>query len=102
MCGHRRTVRASGVGYPADGETVRLVDTTGGKRLSCAAGFPWWTLWLLWPLFWLIKGAAALAAPVLAWLWQPVALTITPLPLLLVAAGVVVLLIGAVRRGRGE
>jgi hypothetical protein len=98
MCGHKRELQAAGADLPADGATVRLNDLSPTRRASCRAGFPWWSLWMLWPLFWLIKGAAALSAPVLAWLSQPVLLAVTPLPLLLIGAGVAVLVIGALRR----
>lgn len=102
MCGHRRRLQHAGADYPVDGETVRLADLPRGEGRRCGPGFPWWTLWMLWPLFWLVKGVAALAAPAVAWLGQPVLLTVTPLPLLLVGAGVAILLVGALRRGRGD
>lgn len=98
MCGARREPRAAGPNYPADGETVRLGALPRGGGRSCGGGFPWWTLWMLWPLFWLLKGAFALAAPVVAWLGQPLALTVTPLPLLLIGAGAAALALGALRR----
>lgn len=85
---------------PFDGETRRLEPPpAGGGRRRCAH-FPWQALWLIWPLMVMLKGAFFLATPALAWLSQPLILTITPLPLLLVSAGVAALLIGAARRHR--
>jgi hypothetical protein len=98
MCGYKRELRAAGADYPADGETVRLTDLAQGGGRRCSPGFPWWTLWLLWPLFWLAKGALHMVAPVVAWLSQPVLLAISPLPIILIAAGLVVLALGALRR----
>jgi hypothetical protein len=98
MCGAKRRLRAAGADYPADGETVRLVDLPRGEGRRCGGGFPWWTLWMLWPLFWLAKGSMALAAPIVAWLGQPVVLSVSPLPLLLIGAGLAALAIGALRR----
>lgn len=100
MCGHKRELQTAAAGYPADGETVRLTDLPRAEGRSCRAGFPWWTLWMLWPLFWLVKGGFFLAAPVIAWLGQPLAFTITPLPLILVGAGIALIVLGALRRGR--
>lgn len=100
MCGHTRRFQTASPGHPAEGETVRLGSLERGEGRSCGAGFPWWTLWMLWPLFWLVKGAFVLAAPLYAWLSQPVVLAVTPLPLLLVCAGLAILLIGGLRRRR--
>ncbi len=97
MCKAKRELRAASPGRPAEGETVRLGDWPGGEGQRCAH-FPWWTLWLLWPLFWLLKGTFALAAPVASWLAQPLTTAVTPLPLLLIGAGVAALAIGALRR----
>jgi hypothetical protein len=95
MCGMKRRTEPE---VPYDGETQKLqVPHVAGGR--CGIGFPWQMLWLIWPLTFLFKGAFVLAAPAIAWLSQPLALTITPLPLLLVAAGLAVLLFGARRRG---
>lgn len=101
MCRYRREMRVAGAEGPADGETVRLGDRPYHRARSCG-GFPWWTLWMIWPLFWLAKGIAQLAAPVAVWLAQPLTLTIPPLPLLLIGAGTVILLVGAIRRMRDE
>lgn len=82
-----------------EGETRRL--SAPSARGRCwGGGFPWWTLWLLWPLFALLKGATALIGPALGWLNQPVVLAIAPLPLLLIGAGVLLLVLGVARRSR--
>ncbi len=94
MCGSRSSRRATQ--GAAEGATVKLEE---GPRPRDVA-FPWWTLWLLWPLFYLVKGAAHLAAPLLGWLSQPLMLTITPLPLLLIGAGLALLLVAVARRRR--
>lgn len=44
-----------------EGETVRLgayqpVQGMQRKQFHHCGGFPWWTLWLIWPLFGVIKG----------------------------------------------
>jgi hypothetical protein len=64
----------------------------------CTGGFPFWGLWLIWPAVWLLKGASAAAAPLLAAMLQPVALAVSPLPLLLIGAGVAILLFNRERR----
>ena len=56
MCGHKR-VKTSPTGEPYDGTTTRLV---GGEQTRQAyQRFPWWTLWLIWPLIGLLKGVSA-------------------------------------------
>lgn len=83
---------------PYDGETRKLELPRQGRR-SCRSGrFPWPALWLIWPLMFVLKGAFFLSVPALAWLSQPVLLTITPLPLLLIGAGALLLLTGARNR----
>jgi hypothetical protein len=84
---------------PYDGETRELGQRPAGGGRRCAR-FPWPVLWLIWPLMFVVKGAMLLAGPALAWLSQPVLLTVTPLPLLLIGAGAALLLIDARRRGR--
>jgi hypothetical protein len=63
----------------------------------CGSGFPYWALWLIWPAIWLFKGAGAALAPLLAALTYPVAMSITPLPLLLIGAGLALLLLDRAR-----
>ncbi len=93
--GRSRSCRRAAQG-PAEGATVKLDEAPR----PCAVAFPWWTLWLLWPLFYLVKGAAHLAAPLLGWLSQPLILAVTPLPLLLIGAGLALLLVAVARRRR--
>lgn len=85
-----------------DGETRKLElprVADEGRRHSCRGGrFPWPLLWLIWPLAFIVKGAASLSAPLLAWLSQPLVFSITPLPLLLVGVGLGLILAGVVRR----
>jgi hypothetical protein len=54
-----------------EGKTVRLDPNTvepaddasprAGRRKSRAGGFPWWILWMVWPLMAGLKGMASLA-----------------------------------------
>ncbi|WP_129675590.1 hypothetical protein [Candidatus Chloroploca sp. Khr17] len=84
--------------YPVEGETVQLGALEGTGR-QCAGRFPWWMLWMAWPFFFLVKGVWHGASPLVAWLGEPLVLTVTPLPLLLVAIGIAVLVIDRMRRG---
>lgn len=79
---------------PAESVTIKLDEAPR----ACSVAFPWWTLWLLWPLFYLVRGAAHLAAPLLGWLSQLLFLAVSPLPLLLIGAGLALLLVAAARR----
>lgn len=99
MCGSE-SIRQATQG-PAEGATIKLNEAQRRAPRHCGVAFPWWTFWLLWPLFYLVKGAAHLAAPLLSWLSQPLILTVTPLPLLLIGAGLALLLVAATRRHRG-
>lgn len=92
MC--QRRTRFQTVNGPAEGETVQL-RLESERRCS---NFPWWMLWMIWPALWLIKGLALVLGPTLAWLNQPLMLQITPLPLVLIIAGVVMLVIATQRR----
>jgi hypothetical protein len=50
-----------------EGQTMRL-DSRGqawSMRRTNGHGFPWWTLWLLWPLIWLAKLATPLVVEML-------------------------------------
>jgi hypothetical protein len=84
----------------AEGATVRLDAGAAPERRHCGGRFPFWTLWMIWPAIWLFKGLAALSAPLLGALAHPMALSVSPLALLLVAAGVALLLAGRARRER--
>ncbi len=87
--------------YEGETRKLELPPAQTGKRCGNPFPFPWQALWLIWPLLFVVKGAAHLAAPLLNWLSQPIVLSITPLPLLLIGAGLALLLIGAAhRRGR--
>jgi hypothetical protein len=74
MCKSRKRVVEATNGYNErvetpqgayEGETVRLgtLQTAQGVQqkpfgmCGVQGGFPWWTLWLIWPLFGLVKGA---------------------------------------------
>ncbi|MBP1467888.1 hypothetical protein EYB53_019385 [Candidatus Chloroploca sp. M-50] len=96
MCRIQEQTRSSH--YPVEGETVQLGALEGTGR-QCAGRFPWWMLWVAWPLFFIVKGSWHLASPLMTWLGEPLVLTVTPLPLLLVAIGIAVLMIDRVRRG---
>ena len=60
MCGHKNTAdTASSSDAPFVGETQRLALE---RRRGGFCAFPWWTLWLIWPLIGLFKSIAALIA----------------------------------------
>ena len=101
MCGKQRFDPAPADG-PAEGQTVRLTDLPNQSETRYGRGFPWWVLWTIWPLVFFTKSATYLLTPLFGLLNQPIMLTITPLPLLLIGAGGVILLIGVVRRSRSE
>jgi uncharacterized membrane protein YhaH (DUF805 family) len=48
------------------GVAERWAQTSGREeRRACrGSGFPWWTLWLIWPLFFVLKAAVATMAGV--------------------------------------
>ncbi len=94
----KRPFNPAPAGGPAEGQTVRLNDQPATSGASCGRGFPWWVLWTIWPLIFLVKSTAYLLTPLFGLLNQPLTLSITPLPLLLIGAGLLVLIIGAVRR----
>lgn len=55
--------RAEAPGTPYEGETMRL-DVRGQEENGYAHAarwhsFPWWVLWFIWPLIWIVKGVAA-------------------------------------------
>lgn len=75
------------------GETINLsserVPTATSKSRQCASGgFPFWTLWLIWPLFGLLKGALPFITSSVAVLSQVVMLL---LPVVLVVIGIMLL-----------
>lgn len=97
-CGNRRTESRDTPAHPREyngayeGQTIQLnaeqaVATVHHTR-RCSA-FPWWTLWLIWPLFGGIKAVtAALPSTLLALtgLWQQIGLSV--LAIVLIATGV--------------
>lgn len=94
MC---KAKRGGTQGGPYEGETRKL-EAPGAPGRRCGGAFPWQALWLIWPLMAVLKGAGALAGSLLGWLTEPVLLSLTPLPLLLIGAGLALLLVGAARR----
>jgi hypothetical protein len=101
---YRADSAALAAGGAYEGQTVRLdrrevepaqdSSARAGRGEFCARAFPWWTLWLIWPLFAAFKG---LAAPLPAAL---VGLGGLP-PVLAAAVAVLLIAIGwlLVRRG---
>ena len=55
MCG-RKHVTASDHKQAYEGQTTKLEQVT--RRHACSA-FPWWTLWLIWPLIGVLKAVGA-------------------------------------------
>ena len=57
MCGQKKaTSAAGGVEQAYEGQTTRLEQAT--RQHACRA-FPWWTLWLIWPLVAVLKTIGA-------------------------------------------
>lgn len=103
MCGRRSELQPAPSVGPYQGETMRLSATAAETRPSRRwGGFPWWALWMLWPVLGGLKWAAAFAGPLLGTLLQPVTLTVAPLALLLIGAGLALLLVGPRRSGRRD
>lgn len=81
------------------GELDRMWDgrSRAERRGACRGGFPWWALWLLWPLFFVLKPLAMAARGAMASVAGPVALADLPAALLAVAlivAGLLLVLRG--------
>lgn len=55
MCGQKRA-KTSLTNSPYEGSTQRLNQE---QTLTARRTFPWWTLWLIWPLMSLVKYASA-------------------------------------------
>ncbi len=94
MCGRRHVqpgTTTTGESYT--GETVdlsRQARATAGTHQAVmrCGGFPWWTLWLIWPLIILLKTTIPLIVGYLAVLAQ----VIVPLiPVLLIIIGILLL-----------
>jgi hypothetical protein len=62
--------------------------------------FPWWSLWLIWPLIGLFKWTGALIAPIAEFVNRPIILEVSLLPLLLIGLGIVFVLYA--QRNEGE
>ncbi len=108
MCGKRRRheetfdERIETTERPYEGETVRLQTSVPlqaqgmQRRHAFHHGFPWWTLWLIWPLFGVIKGVVtafgATASSVLAALPTYTVSFSALIPIALIVVGVLLLL----------
>jgi hypothetical protein len=101
MCGKRHFDPATARG-PAEGQTVRLTDLPHRTAGRCGNGFPWWVLWTIWPLMFLVKSTGYLLTPLVSLLNQPIMFSVTPLPLILIGAGLLILLVGLLRRTRSD
>ncbi len=99
MCrSHRAEHRPAMETVAYEGETRRLsLESETGSNACRWRGFPWWSLWLLWPLAMLLKALVPVVGGSIALLMQPIVLEITLLPLILIGIGLMVLL--AARRG---
>jgi hypothetical protein len=94
MCGpKRRTADAAGAETRSDesyeGATIRLGSEQALIRptKSCGwhgGGFPWWTIWLIWPLMGLIKTSAP---AIITGVTAVAQLSVPLLPLLLIVIG---------------
>lgn len=98
MCGHKRAPAAS-TGESYDGATTRLASGEDHRAHGAHRHFPWWTLWLIWPMVALLKGVSA--SVIAGWLALgglsvPVNLL---LALALIAIGIVIVVRG---RNRAE
>lgn len=87
--------QAAGSQESYEGRTLRLAPA-GGPRVERSGacrwhGFPWWALWLLWPLAGLVKWAAPIYLSALAALRAPFGALPVPAAalaaVLLIAAG---------------
>lgn len=87
MCGKKRQRMVNEYGESYEGQTTQLnQDNTHYHRPSTCRTFPWWTLWLIWPLIGLLKGLSG--ALLAGWL----ALGAIAVPLnVLVAIGLILL-----------
>lgn len=91
MC-KRRMMQAVVATEPYEGETIRFdpqssMESSAQSRRHCGS-FPWWTLWLIWPLIGLLKWSAPLLLGVVAGLGQ---LTVPLIPVLLIVLGLLLL-----------
>lgn len=94
MCGRSKRARVDEPRpqqHAYEGETVRFDRRTDGDLRSVARmqHFPWWTLWLIWPLIGVIKASAPVVLATLG-AWGQISVPL--LPLVLIAIGALVLL----------
>jgi hypothetical protein len=103
MCRRRAYHRAfpslsSGGAY--EGKTVQLDAGAGAEwedqeRRKACSGFPWWTLWLIWPLILAVKafGAAlaSIGAGVIATIGAPANLLAAVVAVLLIVVGLMLI-----------
>jgi hypothetical protein len=89
MCRHHQVSRETISVAPTgayEGETVRLDAADARPATNHQHTFPWWTLWLVWPLLSLIKPAVM----VLIGLVSTVTMSaLTLLPVLLILIGII-------------
>jgi hypothetical protein len=93
MCKRRTTATQLVTARPSYTGATRRLDHHAPmgstlRRTAWRGGFPWWTLWLLWPLFGVLKAAGPVVWSGLAALTQ---VTVPLLPLVLVVGVLVVL-----------
>lgn len=90
MC-KRRTMQAAAT-EPYEGQTIRFDPQHDPERhyksRHHCGGFPWWTLWLIWPLIGLLKWSAPLLLGAVAGLGQ---LTLPLIPVLMIVLGLLLL-----------
>jgi hypothetical protein len=84
---------------PYEGETRRLDPQQTGAgatyRRASHAHFPWWTLWLIWPLIYVVKGMVRVLADAATAIGGAVSTIdfggLWLLPIILIVAGIVLL-----------
>lgn len=91
MC-KRRTMQPVAATQPYEGETIRfdsqrVSEREAGSSHHCG-GFPWWTLWLIWPLIGLLKWSVPLLLGVVGSLGQ---ITVPLIPVVLIVLGLILL-----------
>lgn len=91
MC-KRRTIQAAAVMEAYEGETIRFDPRRGLEQRSKSrhhcGGFPWWTLWLIWPLIGVLKWSVPLLFGVVAGLGE---ITVPLIPVLMIVVGLLLL-----------
>jgi hypothetical protein len=89
MCKQKIAQPAGEIGEAYEGQTTRLV----APQRACSWGhgsFPWWTLWLIWPVVMLIKSIGTQAAGTLTTAWAWLGSVAVPANVLIIA-GLIVL-----------